>query len=88
MPTNPTHLAHPDLFTPSLRYPDPSVVVLDPSFLKYRLFSASVERLATGFRWMEGPVWFGDGRYLLASDVATTRFIGWDAITGVASVFR
>ncbi len=88
MPTNPTHLAHPDLFTPSLRYPDPAVIVLDPSFLKYRLFSASVERLATGFRWMEGPVWFGDGRYLLASDVANNRIIRWDAITGVASVFR
>ncbi len=72
----------------SPRYPDPSVVVLDPSFLKYRLFSASVERLATGFRWMEGPVWFGDGRYLLASDVANNRIIRWDAITGVASVFR
>ncbi len=88
MPTNPTHLAHPDMFTPSLRYPDPQVVVLDPSFLKYRLFSASVERLATGFRWMEGPVWFGDGRYLLASDVANNRIIRWDAITGVACVFR
>jgi gluconolactonase len=88
MPTNPTYLAHPDMFTPSLRYPDPSVVVLDASFLKYRLFSASVERLATGFRWMEGPVWFGDGRYLLASDVANNRIIRWDEVTGVASVFR
>ena len=64
------------------------MVVLDPSFLKYRLFSASVERLATGFRWMEGPVWFGDGCYLLASDVANNRIIRWDAITGVACVFR
>jgi gluconolactonase len=47
------------------RYPDPAIEVLDPSFLKYRLFNASVERLATGTRWGEGPVWFGDGRYLL-----------------------
>jgi len=75
-------------WTPSLRYPDPSVTVLDSSFLKYRLFGASVERLATGFRWMEGPVWFGDGRYLLASDVASNRIIRWDEVTGVASVFR
>jgi gluconolactonase len=75
-------------WAPSLRYPDPAVVVLDPSFLKYRLFAASVERLATGFRWMEGPVWFGDGRYLLASDVASNRIIRWDEVTGTAAVFR
>ena len=34
-----------------------------PSFNKYRLPLASVERLATGCRWSEGPVYFGDGRY-------------------------
>ncbi len=75
-------------WTPSPRYPDPSVVVLDPSFLKYRLFAASVERLATGFRWMEGPVWIGDGRYLLASDIANNRLVRWDEATGATSIFR
>lgn len=75
-------------WTPSARYPDPNVVVLDPAFLKYRLFSASVERLATGYRWMEGPVWFGDGRYLLVSDIAGNRVVRWDEATGVASDFR
>ena len=75
-------------WTPSPRYPDPSVVVLDRSFLKYRLFAASVERLATGFRWMEGPVWIGDGRYLLASDIANNRIVRWDEATNVTSVFR
>ena len=75
-------------WTSSPRYPDPSVVVLDPSFLKYRLFAASVERLATGFRWLEGPVWIGDGRYLLASDIASNRIVRWDEATGATSVFR
>ena len=75
-------------WTVSPRYPDPSVVVLEPSFLKYRLFAASVERLATGCRWMEGPVWFGDGRYLLASDIANNRIVRWDEATGALSVFR
>ncbi len=75
-------------WTPSPRYPDASVVVLDPSFLKYRLFAASVERLATGFRWMEGPVWIGDGRYLLASDIANNRLVRWDEATGATSIFR
>ena len=52
-------------FKPHQRYPDPAVQVLDTSFTKYRLFSSSVEQIATGFRWVEGPVWVGDGRYLL-----------------------
>lgn len=85
MPTDPSHAIP---WTPSLRYPDPSIVVLDPSFLKYRLFAASVERLATGFRWMEGPVWVGDGRYLLVADVASNRILRWDEVTGSTSVFR
>src|SRR5215467_9694077 len=53
---------------PSPRYPDPTIKVLDPSFLKYRPNIVGVERLATGMTWSEGPVWFGDGRYLLWSD--------------------
>jgi len=75
-------------FTPNQRYPDPSVEVLDKSFLKYRLFSSSVEQLATGFRWVEGPVWFGDGRYLLFSDIPNNRIMRWDETTGTTSVFR
>src|ERR1043166_3416440 len=70
------------------RYPDPAVEVLDPSFAKYRLFNAAVERLATGMRWSEGPVWFGDGRYLLWSDIPNNRIMRWDEATGTASEFR
>src|ERR1700739_3153850 len=55
-------------FRPNQRYPDASVEILDPSFAKHRLFSSSVEQLASGMRWAEGPVWFGDGRYILVSD--------------------
>jgi gluconolactonase len=53
---------------PSARYPDPTVKVVDPSFNRYRLGLAKVERIASNCRWNEGPVWFGDGRYLLWSD--------------------
>ena len=73
---------------PSPFYPDPSVEILDPSFLKYRLFSASVERLATGTRWGEGPVWFGDGRYLLWSDIPNDRILKWDEVSGAVTPFR
>lgn len=75
-------------FTPNQRYPDPAVRVLDPEFAKYRIYSSSVEQLATGFRWAEGPVWVGDGRYLLFSDIPNDRIIRWDETTGEASVFR
>lgn len=70
------------------RYPDPAIQVLDPSFAKYRLNNAGVERLASGMRWAEGPVWFGDGRYLLWSDAALDRITRWDEETGQVSLFR
>ena len=73
---------------PSERYPDPSVQIVDQSFARYRLNLAKVERLATGFRWSEGPVWFGDGRYLLWSDIPNNRIMRWDEETGRTSVFR
>lgn len=75
-------------FTPSQRYPDPAVEVLDEAFLKLRLYSSHVERLATGLRWAEGPVWFGDGRYLLFSDVPGNAIHRWDECSGATSVFR
>ena len=53
-----------------------------PGVRKYRLKLASVERLATGCRWSEGPVWFGDGRYLLWSDIPNNRIMRWDEETG------
>jgi gluconolactonase len=70
------------------RYPDPLVEVLDDSFLKYRLFNASVEKLATGMRWAEGPSWSGDGRYLLVSDIPNNRLMRWDEITESFDVYR
>ena len=75
-------------FVPAARYPDPAVEVLDDSFAALRLYSASVEQLATGLRWAEGPVWFGDGRYLLVSDIPNNRILRWDECSGAVSVFR
>ena len=73
---------------PSPRYPDPAIRVLDPAFAKYRVGIAKVERLGTGYRWAEGPVWFGDGRYLLWSDVPNDRILRWDEETGAIGIFR
>jgi len=76
------------MWQPSSFYPDPAVQVLHPSFAKYRLPLAAVERLATGLRWAEGPVWFGDARHLLVSDIPNNRILKWEEETGAVSVFR
>ena len=73
---------------PNARYPDPAIQILDPAFAKYRIAQASVERLATGMRWCEGPVYFGDARCLLWSDIPNSRIMRWDEGTGRASVYR
>lgn len=75
-------------FEPSQRYPDPRVEILHPSFAKYRIFSSTVEMLGSGMRWAEGPVWFGDGRYLLVSDIPNNRIMRYDEATGAWGVFR
>ena len=72
----------------TVRYPDPAIETLDPRFNRYRIGSAAVERLATGCRWAEGPVWFGDGRFLVWSDIPNNRMLRWDEQTGAVSVFR
>ncbi|MBV1706218.1 MAG: SMP-30/gluconolactonase/LRE family protein [Hyphomicrobiales bacterium] len=73
---------------PTERYPDPAIHTLDPSFARYRLFNAGVERLYAGTRWGEGPVWFGDARALLWSDIPNDRILKWDDTTGAVSVYR
>jgi gluconolactonase len=82
--------AHPALagWREQPRYPDPAIEVLDDRFQKYVIFSAAVERLYTGTRWAEGPVWFGDGRYLLWSDIPNNRILKWEEETGAVSEFR
>src|SRR5260221_6406688 len=73
---------------PASYYPDPAIHALDPRFEKYWLKLSAVERLTTGLRWAEGPVWFGDGRYLLCSDIPNQRILKWEEETGAVSVFR
>ena len=43
-------------FTP-IRYPDPDILVLDPRFQPMVLGHAAIERVATGFRFTEGPAY-------------------------------
>lgn len=57
--------------------------VLDPLFAGFVLGNAPPKRLATGFDWVEGPVWFGDLDCLLFSDIPNNRILRWteDGIT-------
>jgi gluconolactonase len=71
-----------------IRYPDPDIVVLDPRFQSLVLGHAAIERIATGFRFTEGPVYYGDARFLLFSDIPNDALLRWDEITGAVATLR
>lgn len=74
---------------PTQSYPDPAIITLDPRFERIKPpMNAAVERLYTGCRWSEGPVWIGDGRFLLWSDIPNNRILKWEEETAAVSVFR
>jgi gluconolactonase len=74
---------------PSARVPDAAVAAVDDAFNRYRLPLAKVERLAAGItRWAEGPVYFGDQRCLIWSDVPGDCMWRWDEETGAVGVWR
>lgn len=59
--------------------------VIAPEFGRYVLGNAPVKRLATGFDWVEGPVWFGDAGCLLFSDIPNNRILRWTPGSGVST---
>ncbi len=59
-----------------------------PAFARLCLWNCHMETLWTGGRWVEGPVYFGDGRYLLFSDIPNNRIMKYDETTGETSVWR
>ena len=69
-------------------YPDPDVIVVDPSFIPLRRTQGAIYRLWTGALWAEGPAWSSQGQYLVFSDVSGNtqyRYI-WD--DGRVTAFR
>ena len=61
--------------------------IKDGRFANYILRNAGLEQLATGFRWLEGPVWFGDANCLLFQDLPSNRTMRWAEASGVC-VYR
>ncbi len=53
------------------------IEVVDPVFASYVLGNAGLKKLADGFRWTEGPVWFGDHNALLFNDLPRNRTMRW-----------
>nr|WP_321457316.1 SMP-30/gluconolactonase/LRE family protein [uncultured Cohaesibacter sp.] len=76
------------MWTPAEYYPDPAIEVLDERFNDLYVQHASIERLYTGLRWGEGPVWFGDHGTLLFSDIPNDRIMRFEENSGTVSEFR
>jgi gluconolactonase len=72
---------------PESRYPDAHIEALDKRF-KGSVGTGAVERVATGFRWAEGPAYFRAGRYLLFSDIPNNRIMRLLEDDNHLSVFR
>jgi gluconolactonase len=60
---------------------------VDPAFDKLVAPSAKVEKIAGGFQFVEGPVWFRPGANLFFSDIPGNVIMQWSP-SGGAMVFR
>lgn len=59
--------------------------VQEPEFERFVLGNAPFKQLATGFDWVEGPVWFGDAGCLLFSDIPNNRILRWTPGSGLTT---
>jgi gluconolactonase len=81
---------------PGSRYPDshlepgkkPSKPTFGPNGFPAFAGTMAVERVATGFRWAEGPIYFPAGRYVLFSDIPNNRIMRFCEDDGHTSVYR
>ena len=74
--------------SPPVSYPDPDVLVIDPSFSDLILGLTAIQRVGTGYQWAEGPAWSAQGNYVVFSDVQASiqyRYI-WE--TGQVTPYR
>ncbi|PSL04021.1 gluconolactonase [Haloactinopolyspora alba] len=68
---------------------DTSPATFEPWASWFRVKSdARLERLASGCRWTEGPVYVPAWRQLIWSDIPNDRMLRWDEPTGTVGVFR
>jgi len=60
----------------------------DQRFVGYINVNCQLEKLYSGTMWAEGPVWFGDGGFLLWSDIPNDRMLKWTPGAGVSEFRR
>jgi gluconolactonase len=72
---------------PNTRYPDTHIEALDKRF-KGSVGTGAVERIATGFRWAEGPQYVPAWRCLVVSDIPNNRMMRILEDDNHLSVFR
>lgn len=63
-------------------------MVDDPSFAKIKIGNTTIQRLAQGFLWAEGPAWHGGGKYLVWSDIPNDKQYRWIEDDGHVSVIH
>ena len=73
---------------PSPAYPDVRFRAFEPAFKALQIMNSAVRKLTGGCLWAEGPVWLGDQRALLWSDIPNNRILRWDEETGTVTPFR
>ncbi len=61
---------------------------MDDRFASIRIGNAAVECLFTDGRWLEGPAWFGDGGYLVFSDIPNDRMLCYGEVNREVTLFR
>ena len=71
-----------------IRYPDEDIVVIDPSFKKYKLGNTAIQRVHTGCLWAEGTAWNAVGKYLIWSDIPNNVQMRRLEEDGHLSIFR
>ncbi len=62
--------------------------ILDPRFVSLIHGSANLERLHTGCRWAEGPVYVPAAKSVLWSDIPNDRLMRFDETDGSVSIFE
>lgn len=65
-----------------------TIIRLDDRVNQLMASDASVEILASGFGWAEGPVWIPDSTYLLFSDIPANTIYKWHLTNGLSIFLR
>ena len=64
---------------------DNTYEIIDEKFRTFIIENVKLETLATGMRWCEGGVWFGDSEQFLWSDIPNNKIMRWSEAHGVSA---